>query len=89
MSTHAVGFRPPDERWKKMKEIWDVCTEARITVPVAVWEFFGHEKPEDAGLEVDLGSARKDFDDGSRVGYDIILSKLPDSIDRIRFYNSW
>lgn len=89
MSTHVVGFRPPDKTWKRMKIVWDACAAADVPVPTEVMEFFGDEAPDSAGVEVGLGDAVKDFGREGVAGFDVILSKLPGSIDRIRFYNSW
>lgn len=25
MSTNVYGIKPPDERWKMMKKVWDTC----------------------------------------------------------------
>lgn len=89
MSTHVVGFRPPDEKWKEMKAVWDSCVAANINAPDVVHKFFDYRAPDDAGVEIDLDSAVKEFDKKGVSGFDVILSKLPESIDRIRFYNSW
>ena len=89
MSTHVMGFHPPDEKWKRMKTIWNACVIADVPVPEEVMEFFGDKDPDDAGVEIGLGSAVRDFSREGESGFDVILSKLPKSIDRIRFYNSW
>lgn len=58
MSTHVVGFRPPDEQWKKMKVAWEACEDAGAEIPAAVLQFFGDEEPGDRpGMEVSLGDA--------------------------------
>lgn len=89
MSTHVIGFHPPDEKWQKMKIIWDACVNADVSIPKEVMEFFGDEDPDDAGVEVDLDDALENFNELGKSGFDVILSKLPGSIDRLRFYNSW
>ena len=87
MSTHVVGFRPPDEKWYQMKSIWDACVEASISVPDEVLVFFCDNDPEDAGIEVEL--KLEPYTGKGEEGYDVILSEVPKSVDRIRFYNSW
>lgn len=91
MSTSVSGFRPPDEKWKKMKAIWDSCEKADIAVPDEVENFFDGGPPDDLGVEIDLehldccnpyGS-----DDGG--GFEVKISKLPKDIKIIRFCNSW
>ncbi len=90
MSTRAVGFRPPDSQWKKMKAAWEACEAAGADVPAAVEQFFGEEPPGDRpGMEVPLGDACVDYAGESESGYDVDVSKLPDSVKVIRFCNSW
>jgi len=92
MSTNIIGFRPPDEKWKKMKAAWDSCREAGIDLPDELWEFFGGSGPDEAGIKIDLEEEEgvvEDYTGDGESGYDVLLSNLPDSIDRIRFYNSW
>jgi hypothetical protein len=87
MSTHVTGFAPPDERWVKMKAIWDACGAAGIDVPDEVDGFFGGEAPDPAGVEVEL-TLRK-WRDGEREGYELDVSAIPPQVKTIRFYNSW
>lgn len=87
MSTRVVGFCPPDEKWQQMKAIWDACEQAGMSIPHEVEKFFNWETPDEAGIEIELEPL--EYATESREGYDIILSTLPEAIDRIRFYNSW
>jgi len=87
MSTHVVGFRPPDKEWKKMKAAWDTCTAANVAPPGEVERFFGYQKPNAYGIEIKLDV--EELTEEGVVGFDVILSKVPKSVDRIRFYNSW
>lgn len=94
MSTSVVGFRPPDEQWKKMKKAWDACQEAGIDPPREVDQFFGGEPPDDAGVEVsrtelEKMGAVKQYSDDSVSGYEIDVTKLPKDLKIIRVYNSW
>ena len=45
MSSSVVGFRPADDKWKKMKKIWDSCEEADVAIPKDVLDFFDGEYP--------------------------------------------
>lgn len=54
MSTHVVGFIPPDEKWQKMKAVWDACRAAGVEVPEDVCDFFEGGEPDPAGVEVML-----------------------------------
>lgn len=88
MSTHIIGFRPPDEKWKKMKIIWDACEAADVTPPEEVLIFFDHEPPDDKGVEVAIEA--KDWSDKDMSqGYEVDITKLPKGLTIIRFYNSW
>ncbi len=90
MSTHVVGFRPADEKWKKMKAVWDACKMAGTEVPNTVIQFFGGEAPGDKpGMEVKLDRAVIEWNDDYRQGYEVDLTKLPPDVTVLRFYNSW
>ncbi len=88
MSTHVVGFRPADAKWKEMKTIWEMCERAKIKIPDEVQKFFNGEAPGDKpGQEVEINV--KGWSDDSRQGYELDLTKLPKDVRFIRFYNSW
>lgn len=89
MSTSVIGFAPPDEKWKKMKAIYDSCEAAGIDVPDEVDEFFDGETPDPAGVSVDLDSLLEDWSTESQQGYQIEIAKLPKNVKILRFYNSW
>lgn len=87
MSTSVIGFKPPDAKWKKMKEVWDACRAAGIDPPKEVSEFFEWMDPDPNGVEVDLPAA--EWSDDGRAGFEIEVSKIPKGVTIIRFYNSW
>ena len=90
MSTHVVGFRPPDERWNAMKAIWESCETAGVHIPEDVEKFFGHESPSNRpGAEVELGEALTDYSEDSCDGYELDITKLPKDVRIVRFYNSY
>jgi len=89
MSMHVTGFRAPDDRWHKMKAIWDACHEAGVDKPFDVWEFFGNEPPDPSGVEVDIDEAVSEFSGDSSGGYEVDVRRLPKDLHVIRFYNSW
>lgn len=97
MSTHIVGFRPPDEKWEKMKAAYRACIDAGIDPPDEVDNFFQDNDPNGPGGEIRLidrgdnpkvEGVRKYSTDGSS-GYEVDLERLPKNIRYIRFYNSW
>lgn len=91
MSSHVVGFKPPDAKWKKMKKVYDACQEAGTDLPDDVDKFFNGEPPDDAGVEVDLEdhACCKPYGGDSSDGFDIDVTKLPKDVTIIRFYNSY
>lgn len=90
MSTHVFGIKPPDEKWLKMKAIWDSCEDATIEVPDEVMKFFEYDTPDEKGVVVNLKSpAIEEWSDNSRCGFEVYVDKLPKDITIIRFYNSW
>jgi hypothetical protein len=89
MSTHVIGFRPPDEKWRKMKAVWDACADAGTSPPKEVSEFFQWTTPDPRGVEVDLRACSTKFNDDSRDGIEIDVNKLPKDVTIIRFYNAF
>lgn len=87
MSTHVIGFVPPDEEWKKMKAIWDACNKAKIDPPDEVQDFFDGEVPSEKGQEVEI--PHREWGDENRQGIEVEINKLPKNVKLIRFYNSW
>jgi hypothetical protein len=92
MSTRVYGFRPPDEKWLQMKNVWDACEAAKMDVPEEVGEFFDWKEPNDEEVVVDdLGPAVEKWENGwlSATGFQVEVAKIPPNITHIRFENSW
>lgn len=89
MSTHVIGFKPPDQKWKDMKAIWDTCNKADIEVPEDVGDFFGWEEPDVRGVETEIPMEEWQDIDGAGMGYEIEVAKIPKGVKFLRFYNSW
>ncbi len=92
MSTCIVGFVPPDEKWDKMKTIYNACVAADIEIPTEVDKYFDYNNPNKIpGLEINIEHLATDYtdDDLSCEGVELDLSKLPEKIKFIRFYNSY
>lgn len=87
MSTHVIGFAPPDEHWNNMKAVWDTCVAAKIPLPDEVAKFFGEEAPDPRGVRVKIEPTP--WRDATGEGFEIELKHLPDHVKVIRFYNSW
>lgn len=91
MSTHVVGFRPPDEKWEKMKNVWESCHRAGIEAPKEVCEFFEWEEPDKNGVivEIENTDAVKEYNKDMREGFEVDIDKLPKDVKIIRFYNAY
>lgn len=91
VSTHVIGFRPPDEKFRRMKSAFDACVEAGVEPPVEVQAFFNYESPDEAGVEVEIHEcvAVKVWNDSYRSGFEVDVTKLPKDVTVLRFYNSW
>ena len=59
MSTglEIIGIKQPDDKWKKMKAVYDACKAADLEIPVEVSEYFNGEDPEEEGVAILLGRA--------------------------------
>lgn len=93
MSTHVVGIKPSDAKWKRMKEAYDACEAAGVVPPAAVLDFFGVEEPDEKGVVVELEETdcvQEYHDDrGTSAGFEVDVTKLPDDVKIVRFFNSW
>jgi hypothetical protein len=88
MSTNVIGFVPPDERFMKMKQIWDNCTELDVQIPANVYDFFDGCAPDENGMEVEI--KHDEWDDGDMsAGIEINVDNIPDNVKVIRFFNSY
>lgn len=99
MSMRVQAFKPADDKWRKMKEIWDSCEEAGVEVPREVSRFFGDEDPDPSG--VDAGGCSGYDEEGdlpdwiTKVnadmtdGFEIDTTKLPKDVTRVRFTCSY
>lgn len=93
MSTWIEGFVPADETWKKMKKVYDTCEEAGVAAPAEVYKFFNDERPDEAGVSVDINKfvsnvSPHDGADGYEVDIEALLKEMP-HIKKIRFVNSY
>lgn len=91
MSTHVVGIRSPDAKWKQMKAVWDACQVAGVSPPDEVLEFFDHTTPDPAGIQVELegNPCVRAYSDNMREGFEVDIAKLPKNVTVVRVYNSW
>lgn len=91
MSSHLSGFAEADDKWRKHKKVYDACQDAGVSLPDETERFFGGEKPDAAGITVDLEKHEccSTYNDTHSDGFEIDIKKLPKNIKKIRFYNSY
>lgn len=90
MSMHVLGIKPPDDRWQKMRAVWEACEAAGINAPDEVVRFFEYRAPDPRGVIVELDPvAVSEYRAESSEGFDVDLSKLDPAITVIRFYNAY
>lgn len=91
MSTWVYGFKPPDEKWRRMKAVYDACSLAGTDLPKEVDKFFQGQIPDAAGVEVSLVDTAccQEYIEEMKSGFEIDLTKLPKDIRIIRFVNSF
>jgi hypothetical protein len=94
MHTYVVGFKPPDEKWRKMKEAWDACREAGVPLPHEIEKFFNYESPDENGVMIQQSELEKlgaisEFNAEMENGYEVHLDKLPKDVTIIRVCNSY
>jgi hypothetical protein len=53
-SISIQGVIPKDEKYKKMKAVWDACYEAGVALPEAVKRFFDYGALLEAGVQIPL-----------------------------------
>jgi hypothetical protein len=91
MSTHVVGFKAPDEKWRKMKSVWDTCRDAGVDPPDEVIQYFEGEAPDERGVEVDIEGMPccREWKAEMEDGYEVEITKVPKGVTHVRFYNSY
>lgn len=97
MSSYVEAIRPPDEKWKAMKAVYEACKTAGTSVPAEVTAFFNGEPPDDLGVVVKHIS---DFTDPlpawvtkvsreMESGFEVDVTKLPKDVTVVRVVNSY
>jgi len=94
VSYSVEGVKPPDERWKQMKAIFQACEAANVEVPGSVWEFFKGERPDAKGVVEQLGNyydAKKNHPccTSNGKGFEVDITKLPADVKIVRFVISY
>ena len=91
MTTYVEGFRTPDEEWKTMKTVYDICVKAKVSIPDEVMDFFQGQPPsleDEARIDISMAE-KKRTDNVAQDVYEVNVSKLPKGVKIIRFINSY
>jgi len=94
MSTHIVGVRNFDKKFKKMVAVKLACEKAGIGYPQEVTDYFRFPEESVEYLESEMREVSIDQtitrldEDGSEV-WEVELSRLPKDVKAIRFKNSY
>lgn len=98
MSTHIVGFLPPDAEWNAKVDAWRACVAAGVEPPDELCEYLGlgdyepnNKEPDPAGREVEVTGVREwtgEYEQGIEVDL-VKLAEAHPEVKRLRFYNSW
>ncbi len=101
MSTHVVGFVPPDDEWECKVAALAACRKAGVEPPEELEIFLGLDPgegqiPDSNGREIYLddgnSKAITEWRDEMREGYEIDLAQLAveqPEVKVVRVYNSW
>lgn len=95
MSTHVVGLRDLDGKFKQMIEVKLACERAETSYPEEVLDYFNGNQAESVAYleenlrEVDISESISEWSDDSRNGYSLDVTKLPKEVNEVRFYNSY
>lgn len=96
MSTYIEAFIPDtDPIYQRHKSVLLACTAANVSLPKETAEYFGEDWPEtyllDNKLEVQLeeGVHYEHYQVDTSIGFTVDLTKLPQGVTKLKFYNSW
>lgn len=88
-SYHVRAIRKPDDQWHQMKKIYDSCQEAGVHIPPEVDEFFGFEKPNPLGVEIDLDDVDANNEQVGETTWTVALADIPKQCTHIQFCTSY
>ena len=83
LSTRVIGIKKTDEKFYKMKAIYDSCVAADVEIPDTVFNYFGDEEPNEKGVVVEIPDEALIGDWEYNIEVD--LSKLDKDISILKF----
>lgn len=87
ISYYIKGVLVPDEKYLKMKQIFDLCSQSNIKPPSEVWDFFDGSPPTRDGQEFSI--TYREVNDNYRTFYEIDVKDIPEKTNKIRFVISY
>ena len=89
-SYDVIGMKVQDEKWEKMKNVWNTCQIAGVDIPEEVEEFFNWENPNYLqGMQINISNAVSQPQVEDYVVWDVEIDKLPPDVKVIRFRISY
>lgn len=93
MSTKVIGFvSPDDETYQKHVKVLKACLDAEIEkLPKETAEYFDSEYPDECLIEekLEIEIPVQEYSAEAEEGFEILVSKIPKGVHKIRFVNSW
>lgn len=77
------ALRPPDDRFRQMKAVWDACKKAKTDTPDEVDEFFNYEPPDSLGTAEEL--KHQILESEWELGFQVAVKDIPAWATHIRF----
>ena len=73
----------PNEKWQKMKNVYDACVLANIPTPYEVDEFFDNEPPSNIGIKKEMKIEKQENSQDMTDVYLVDLSKVSKDVTHI------
>ena len=93
MSTHVIGLiSDKDPLYQKHAKVLRACLDADIEkLPKETAKYFGSDEPYESLFDEKrtVKIPKKEYCEDMIEGYDIEVSKIPEGVTTIRFYNSY
>lgn len=97
MSTKIKGFiSDTNVEYQKHKKVFLACKEAGVDLPKQTAEYFGSDNTDEEDLlegklemKLQLGVHYEEYSADMVEGFEVDLTKLPQGVTKLRFYNSY
>ena len=96
MSTRILAVIEADSEWIKMKQAWEACEDAGVTIPKELFDYFDGVCPKNMnGKEINLNMYKNNHESLDLHDHDYIesfivdISKLPKGTKKIKIEHHW